>query len=301
MVVLTVCVVLLANRLFPRVSITCYVAGQNEWTAFTELFPVPAGLSPTCTEMAQICQCDADGRVAGLHTGLVGGCLEKRNPGLGLGADPAFEQGFRGVPNFELAFPTCLVPHACQGDERVASAQALISSALEKDWEQPPKYQLRECSLTEQTSDECDPEDSQLRSNLYSFATVFLLQIVIIIISKLILRCKLASTVEKANRDRIASRGTDPSLIALAEKYIGIPDTAGTNLLEADHLWFVLAPCQKILTSLCADNEDQVKSNTIEAPLAKLKRVATGVRAAQRMKVQLKDRETVVRTTRSHR
>jgi hypothetical protein len=221
---------LLVEQLCSRISITCYVAGQNEWTAFADLFPVPGGLSDTCTEMAQICQCDADGQISGVITGFAGGCLEKRNPpSTSSSMGDALE-----LKNFELAFPLCLVPNECEGDERVASAQALISSSLKSrfgeafDWEQPSKFQLRECSLTEQVSDECDPEDSQLRSNLYSFATVFVLQVVVIMISKAILRYKLESAVKKSNRDRIKSRGTDPSLIRLAEKYLVTADEADT-------------------------------------------------------------------------
>ena len=71
-----------------------------------------------------------------------------------------------------------MVPVECM-DNSVANATTLIRAAInELAWEQPGIYHFKVCSAEDPTSDVCDPGSDQMKSNTYSFLTVFGAQVI---------------------------------------------------------------------------------------------------------------------------
>merc|ERR1711871_1099254 len=76
---------------------------------------------------------------------------------------------------------------------------AIIRAALNSSkWVQPTTHRYRVCEIGEPISDICDPSGEQVREQSVAFMVVLIAQIAALVVSKMILKCKLQKFLRDA-------------------------------------------------------------------------------------------------------
>jgi hypothetical protein len=180
------------------------VLNSNGATAHMVLLPAPpSAIVPGC----DACACDLDGAIAGVDTGVTGGCIAGRQ--LSYGALSGYQAA--------SPMPLCPVPKEC-GDVSVQNATAVLQTVA-SNWGQPGGFSWRVCEVEDSASDECDPTTDVTRDNALAFLTVFAVQCCAIALGHVILMWKLRRMVAE-NQQRRRRAMSDPRLEQRARRFV---------------------------------------------------------------------------------
>jgi hypothetical protein len=171
------------------------------------ILPAP---SSTIVPGCDACACDLDGAIAGVDTGVDGGCVRDRSlGGLDWNKDALATDG--------SPVPLCPGPKDCV-DASVHNATVVVQ-AIDSGWSQPSGFSWRVCTIGDPASDDCDPAIDAVRDNALAFLTVFAVQCAAIALGHVILMWKLRRMVTE-NQQRRRRAMADPRLEQRARRFV---------------------------------------------------------------------------------
>eukprot|EP01050_Picozoa_sp_SAG11_P012089 SAG11_NODE_1322_length_5207_cov_3.093187_4_plen_292_part_00 len=192
---------------FVVVTLASWLLDSNGILGHMAILPAPpVTIEPGC----DACACDLDGIVAGVTTGVAGGCALDRGVGN--------SRIMLGFSESASPVPLCLVPNEC-ADDVIQNTTNAMKVVYGDAWEQPGGFSWRVCSTNETATDECDPTGNATRDNALAFLTVFFVQCCAIALGHVVHVWKLRRMVAAHNRDRRRAL-TNPRVEQWAQRFV---------------------------------------------------------------------------------